>query len=253
MRLALCTTAFNAALRLGDLTQLEVFEYCARRVGIDGIVLDIAHFPRHDDEYVAQIKKFSADLALTIVAVRDDEMTTRRSNALVLAAGVGAPYVLTRMPDSGTDPVLRYNETLGVISQAVVEAKRVNVTLAVRNVVGSLAADAFQLARLRKEADSAWLRYALDAVALGALPDAKLRTHTVLGYRSIDAVPRDGADPASETILEAMPAFPGFLCLDYAGPAPEADATARLVAGWKLIMAREVLRGGVVADPHVPS
>lgn len=253
MRLALCSTAFNAALREGELTQLEVFEYCARRVGIDGIVLDIAHFPRHDDEYVAQIKKFSADLALTIVAIRDDDLTARRSNALVLAAGVGAPYVLTRMPERGNDPVLRYNEALGVISQAVAEAKRVNVTLAVRNAGSSLASDALELGRLRKEADSAWLRYALDPVALESAPDAKLRSHAVLAYRAVDAVPASGEDPHASQILAALPpAFPGFLCLDYLGPAPEADATARLVAAWQRILARHALEQRV-ADPHVPS
>ena len=253
MRLALCSTAFNAALRDGELTQLEIFEYCARRLPIDGIVLDIAHFPRHDDEYVAQIKKFSADLALSIVAVRDDQFTSRRSNALVLAAGVGAPYVLTRMPESGTDPVLRYNEALGAISHAVVEAKRVNVTLAVRNVRGSLASDATELSRLRKEADSAWLQYALDPAAFEGPPDAKLRTHAVLVFRAVDQVPASGEDPSAEAILGAVPpAFPGFLCLDYLGPAPEADATARLVAGWQRLLARRVLEQGV-AEPHVPS
>lgn len=252
MRLALSSTAFNAAIREGEITQLEVVEYCARRICIDGIVLDVAHFPRHDDEYVAQIKKLSADLALSIVAVRDDQLSSRLSNALALAAGLGAPYVLTRMPESGIDPVMRYNESLGAIAHAVVEAKRVNVTLAVRNVRGSLASDATELARLRKEADSAWLRYALDPAALEGPPDAKVRAHAVLAFRALDEVPPSGKDADAEVILDALgAAFPGFLCLDYTGPQPEADATARLVAGWRRILAESVLRG--VAEPRVPS
>jgi len=241
MRLAICTTAFNAALGEGSLTQLELFEYCARRIGVDGIVLDVAHFPRHDDDYVAQLKKLSADLALSIVAVRDDRLTIQPSNALAIAAGLGAPYVLTRMPDGGTDPVARYREALGELSQALSLAKRVNVTLAVRNVAGSLASDAFELGRLRKEADSAWLRYALDPAALGAPPDAKLRTHAVLGFRGLEQVGPGGEDPMAPAILDAFPSFPGFLCLDYLGTPPEAVASAQLLAGWRRIMARRDL------------
>lgn len=261
MRLAVCTTAFDRALRDGDLTQLELFEFCARRLEADGIVLDIAHFPRRDPEYVAQLKKFSADLALTIVAVRDDAIDSVGSDALLVAAGLGAPYVLTRMPESGIDPVTRYNEALAIVARAAAEAKRLNVTLAVRNVPGSLAADAFELGRLRKEADSAWLRFALDPTALvpAALAPSvdsaavgKLRSHVVLAYRLLCEVPGSGDDALADSILGALAGFVGFLCLDYAGEPPEVDAAVRFVAGWRRALARRVLDGRVV-DPHVPS
>src|SRR5581483_8053562 len=124
MRLAVCTTAFDRALAAGDLTQLELIELCARKFGADGIVLDIAHFPRRDDEYVAQLKKLAADLALTIAAVRDDALTSRKGNALAIAAGLGAPYVLTRMPEAGVDRVIGYNAALSMLAEAAAEAKR---------------------------------------------------------------------------------------------------------------------------------
>ena len=240
MRLAVCTTAFDRALAAGDLTQLELIELCARKFGVDGIVLDIAHFPRRDDEYVAQLKKLAADLALTIAAVRDDALTSRNSDALDIAGGLGAPYVLTRMPESGTDPVTAYNAALASLAHAAAEAKRVNVTMALRNVPGSLAADAFELGRVRKEADTAWLRFAVDVDALEESPDEKLRKQIVVAYAS---------QASSKTrLLAALPNFPGFVCLD--------DENPVRIDAWRAALARQVLGTGVaasVADPHVPS
>lgn len=230
MRLALSTTAFARTLAAGELTQLELLDVCAGELRCDGVVLDIAHFPRRDPEYVAQVKKFSADLALTIVAVRDDALTVtaQAAEALILASHLGAPYVLTRMPESGTDPVLRYNEALAHLARAVAEAKRLNVTLAVRNVPGSLASDGFELGRLRKEADSAWLCFALDPGALRAAPDERLRRHLVLAYAA-------GEDPEAEVVLRNLAPFTGFLCLDLVerGTAPELDAVRSLVRHWR--------------------
>lgn len=228
MRLALSTTALDRTLASGEMTQLELLDVCAGELRCDGVVLDVAHFPRRDTEYVAQVKKFAADLALTIVGVRDDALTTQPSEALILAAHLGAPYVLTRMPDAGNEPVLRYNEALGLVAHAVAEAKRLNVTLAVRNVAGSLAADGFELGRLRKEADSAWLCFALDVVALRAAPDAKLRKHLVLAYAA-------GEDPGAEAVLRNLAPFAGFVCLDRTASSgePELDAVRRLVRHWR--------------------
>lgn len=225
----------------GDLTQLELLDLCAAQLGIDGVVLDISHFPRRDRDYIAQVKKFCADAALTIVAVRDDELAHAASDALVLASGLGAPYVMTRMPEPGVDPVTKYNEALALIARAVAEAKTLNVTIAVRNVPGSLASDAFELGRLRKEADSAWLRFTLDPAALEAPPDERLRKHVVLAYRVIDAVPAGGEDAKAEPILRALGRFSGFLCLDYAGNEREREAVGRLLAFWQRFLAKEAI------------
>ena len=99
---------------------------------------------------------------------------------------------------------------------------------------------------MRKEADSAWLRFALDVVSFRGELDAKLRRHVVLGYRVTGEMPAGairrprGSSPHSRS-------FPGFLCLDYAGGEAEARAMVRLFSGW-----REALSGKVV-DPHAPS
>jgi sugar phosphate isomerase/epimerase len=230
MRLALSGT-------VGDLTQLELLDACACRFGVDGVVLDVARFPRRDGEYLAQIKKFAADLGLTLVAVRDDALFGAASDALRMAYELGAPYVLTRTPESGLDPVRAYNDALPFIAVAVAEAKRRNVTLAVRNVPGSLAADAFELARLRKEADSAWLRFALDAVALGGPPEEKIRKHVVLGYHL--------GEPADD-VLHALDPFAGFLCLEAHPGQREEEGVKRLVRAWRTVLEN-------AAHPHVPS
>ena len=227
MRLALSTTAFNRALIGGELTQLELLDVCAGELRVDGVVLDAAHFPRRDSEYLAQVKKFCADLALTIVAVRDDGLSAREGDALILASHLGAPYVLTRMPDAGNDPVMRWNEAMAILARATPQAKHLNVTLAVRNVVGSLAGDSFELGRLRKEADTAWVAFALDPLALQSAPDEKVRKHVVLAYTE------SGADA---TAIERLGAFGGFLCLDYRGD-HERDDVHSLVRGWRSLLA----------------
>ncbi len=237
MRLAVSSTAFDRALASGDLTQLELIDACARMLSLDGIVLDLAHFPRRDGEYVAQIKKLAADRMLTVVAVRDDALAERGSDALAIAAGLGAPYVLTRMPEAGVDPVRRYNAALAVLGPATAEAKRLNVTLAVRNVPGSLAADALELARLRKEADSAWLCFALDPSALAGPPTDAVLKHTVLGYHRV------GQLAAGLTVLSG---FRGFLCLDTVGGDASEESMRRLLNAWQAQQAG-------VAEPHVPS
>ena len=235
MRLALSTTAFARALARNDLTQLELLDACAGELHADGVVLDAAQFPRRDADYLAQVKKFCADLALTIAAVRDDALTASGGDALVLASQLGAPYVLTRMPERGNDPVMRWNEALGIIARAASEAKRLNVTLAVRNVPGSLAADAFEMGRLRKESDTAWLCFAIDPVALGAEPalDEKLRKHLVLAYSDSDA------DPA---VLERLAPFGGFLCVDEGDGSGELFAVKRRLHGWRSLLAQAELQ-----------
>ena len=252
MRLALSTTAFSRTLAAGDLTQLELLDLCAGRLGVDGVVLASAHFPRRDREYLAQVKKFAADLALSIVAVRDDDLAASSANeALTIAATLGAPYVLTRMPPAGNDPVIVYNETLGILAHAVAEAKRLNVTIAVRNVTGSLADDAFELSRLRKEADSAWLRFALDVLAFpGGEIDERVRKRVVLACHAPRSVPDDGRDQDADAIIAGLTGFPGFLCLDYDGEESETSAVTRLARGWRTALAQAEL---MPLDPHVPS
>ncbi|MBV8354100.1 MAG: hypothetical protein JO101_02175, partial [Candidatus Eremiobacteraeota bacterium] len=130
MRLAASSTAFDRALGSGDLSQPELLDLCATELGLDGVVLDRAHFPRRDPDYLAQVKKFAADLGLSIVAVRDDDLAVDSdSDAPAVADSIGAPYVLTRLPAAGSDPTTAYNAALEVLARHLADAKRRNVTI----------------------------------------------------------------------------------------------------------------------------
>ena len=69
MKLACASSALHHAIERGDLTQLEFIDLCARELACDGVVLDVRHFPRTDDDYLAQIKKMAADRGLTVAAL----------------------------------------------------------------------------------------------------------------------------------------------------------------------------------------
>src|SRR5579875_1501161 len=71
MKLACTSGAFHAVIESGGLTQLEFLDFCAREAACDGIVFDVRHFPRTDDEYLAQLKKMATDRGLTVAAVAD--------------------------------------------------------------------------------------------------------------------------------------------------------------------------------------
>ena len=69
MKLACASSSLHRDIERGELTQLEFFDLCARELACDGVVLDVRHFPRTDDDYLAQVKKMAADRGLTIAAL----------------------------------------------------------------------------------------------------------------------------------------------------------------------------------------
>jgi len=72
MKLACASSAFDELFRDGALTQIEWIESCAREFEADGVVFDVRHFPRTDSDYLAQVKKMTADVGLTVAALEDD-------------------------------------------------------------------------------------------------------------------------------------------------------------------------------------
>src|SRR5579863_9211938 len=71
MKLACASSSFHRDIERGELTQLEFLDLCARELACDGVVLDVRHFPRTDDDYLAQIKKMATDRGLSIAALAD--------------------------------------------------------------------------------------------------------------------------------------------------------------------------------------
>src|SRR5271165_4352553 len=89
MKLAVSSASFAADLASGALTQLEWLDLCAAELEADGVLFDLRHFPRLDDQYVAQVKKTAVDLGLTVagLAVAGVEES---EGGLALALALGA-------------------------------------------------------------------------------------------------------------------------------------------------------------------
>ena len=173
VKLAASSTSFDQALQSGDLTQLEFLDRAASSLRADGVVLDIRHFPRTDDEYCAQIKKMAADSGLTIAALASDTFFSSDSamEALLAIAGtIGAPLLTGRLSSETAIPWSKQLEFLGMATSL---AKKANVTLAVRNAAGTFAATASDCKRVSKESDSAWLRFGFEPAAFDAASDAR--------------------------------------------------------------------------------
>jgi hypothetical protein len=209
MKLACSSTAFDEVLRSGELTQLEWIDLCAHELQADGVVLDVRHFPRTDTDYLAQVKKMAVDLGLSVAAVRHDGFfggeETHMEQMLEIALAVGAPLLSAPLPP---ETATSWSAVQVALSAAVAHAKRLNVTIALRNVPHTFAASTHDMKRVSKEADSAWLRYGpqFDAFDAGSEPEALL-SKTVLAWHAADS-----ADAA--TVVPMLRAYRGFLVLD---------------------------------------
>jgi hypothetical protein len=208
MKLACSSTAFDASLRSGELTQLEWIDVCAHELAADGIVLDMRHFPRIDTDYLAQVKKMACDLCLCIAATRDDAFfdhdEVRMRESVQLALALGAPLLSAPLPE---DVTTGWSDLLSRLGTATSLAKTYNITIAVRNAPHTFAAGVHDLRRVSKEADSAWLRFGPDFSALDAGSEpAALLPKTVLVWERIE-------QPANSS-AQLLREFLGFVVLD---------------------------------------
>jgi hypothetical protein len=222
MKLACASGALHREIESGELTQLEFLDLCARDLACDGVVLDVRHFPRTDDDYLAQVKKMAVDWGLSIAALSDatffrsqrERMTEVLGHAVVL----GAPLVSA--PLAG-EMECSWSEQLARLGEATSAAKRLNVTLALRNSPHTFAAGAHDCKRVVKEADSAWLRFGPNPQVLDAGGDPRvLAPNSVLLWSDLRLVnPRSAV-----STVDAFSSFRGYLALDE--PSGEADAAA---------------------------
>ena len=210
------------------MTQIEFVEMCARELACDGIVLDVAHFPRIDGDYLAQIKKMAADLGLDIAAVLDDaffsadEAAMRSSIDLTLA--LGSPLLAGPLGGEAAGPWSSQRERL---ARATSLAKIANVTLALRNAPGTFAATTADLKRVAKEADSAWLRFGVAPAQFDAASDARaVVDNIVLLWSHANALP--------DTVRNAFPEFRGYLALDDASGAAQAAEMKTRLQAWRV-------------------
>jgi hypothetical protein len=218
MKLACSSTAFDVQLRSGDLTQLEWIDACARELAADGVVFDVRHFPRTDTDYLAQVKKMSADLGLTVAALRHDGFFTADSThieqALEMALALGSPLLAAPLPPA---TAAAWDSVLERLGEAASLAKRHNVTIALRNQPHSFAAGAHDMKRVVKETDSAWLRYGPQFETLEEGSDPReLLPKTVLVWHDVNA-----GESSEASVRDLLKEYRGFVTLD----ASQGDAT----------------------------
>ena len=216
MKIACSSSSFARDITEGALTHLEWLDACANELEVDGVVFDLAQFPRTNPEYLAQLKKHATDLGLTVAGVYATGLFTADGGAsLASALALGAPLAIgpaaTANDDAGA-----WGDFVAIASARAREAKRANVTLAVRNVRGTVCATHGDLKRLAKDVDSSWLRFAFDRAGSneGTASEALLAKSTIVWHEIAKleefAMPTD-AD--ARAIIERLARFRGFVVL----------------------------------------
>jgi sugar phosphate isomerase/epimerase len=231
MKLACASGSLHRDIDSGELTQLEFLDLCARELACDGVVLDVRHFPRTDDDYLAQVKKMATDRGLSIAALADPAFfaAPREHMAGVLerALALGAPLVAAPLAAETEES---WNDQLVKLGVATSLAKARNVTLAVRNAANTYAASTHDCKRVAKEADSAWLRYGPEPQLLDAASDPRaLAPNTVLLWS-------DASMQTESSIAETIAAFAGFrghVVVDDASGAADAGALSAALSAWR--------------------
>ncbi len=227
MKIASTSASFARPIAAGELTQLEWLDLCANELEVDGVVFDAAEFPRFDADYVAQLKKSAADLGLTVTALAaDDAFAAQGETWLDVAVSLGSPLLVARAPLYGEDMEAWGSFTESVKTRAG-QAKRANVTLAIRNAPGTLCASVSDVQRLLKDVDSAWLRCALDPSALASSDLAEpLLGKAVIALQAIEDLERFAApdDPSASALIERLERFRAFVVLERSDERAPRDA-----------------------------
>ena len=241
MKIACSSASFSQPLAEGTLSQLEWLDVCANELEVDGVVFAAEHFPRADDDYLAQLKKVSTDLGLTVAALAaDDAFTGNFERRLEMAHAVGAPLLLARAP--GTSPQAQaWGAFTDCAKSAARAAKRANVTLAVKSARGSLCESSADLRRLAKDVDSAWLRFAYDAGSSGAATAVAskdvIATYVISSVEHFATVANDDA----ERLNASLARFRGFIVLDAAESPKRPEAYHAALARFAEIRARSLV------------
>jgi Xylose isomerase-like TIM barrel len=231
MKLACTSGALHREIESGELTQLEFLDLCARDLACDGVVLDVRHFPRADDDYLAQVKKMAADWGLSIAALSDSRFFAsepeRMSEILRRALLLGTPLMAAPL---SPETECSWTQQFSRLGNATTLAKRENITLALRNAVGTFAATTHDCKRVIKEADSAWLRYGPDPLELDAASDPRaLASNTVLLWSALGLQ----TDETVAGVARDFASFRGFVALDDPAGTAKVAALSEGIALWR--------------------
>jgi sugar phosphate isomerase/epimerase len=246
MKVCCSSHSYDRMLAAGDLTQLEWVDLCANELELDGVEFALAHFPRFDADYVAQLKKLCVDRGLTVAGLHHDvaldgsaidDHEQRLRQTLEIASGLGAPIVRCSLAAIAGSPAVLWRETIRGLKTACVRAKELNITLALEPRLGSVVEGPAEVKRVQKECDSAWLRLAPDASMLAAVGReawSEALTAAVIVVVPMKAPDTFGAEESVDYIsalafIRQAP-YRGFLSLEYKGAEPERPAVSRAVA-----------------------
>jgi len=235
MKLACASGSLHRDIERGELTQLEFLDLSARELACDGVVLDVRHFPRTDDDYLAQLKKMATDRGLSIAALADSTFfcaaQDHMAGVLALARALGAPLVaapLAREIDSS------WTDQLARIAVATSLAKASNVTLALRNAAHTFAATTHDCKRVAKEADSAWLRFGPEPQRFDAASEPQtLAANSVFLWS-------DARLQTERSIAETLALFAGFrghLAIDESSGSATVAELAAATCRWRAALA----------------
>ncbi|HTU82025.1 MAG TPA: TIM barrel protein [Candidatus Acidoferrales bacterium] len=235
MKLACASSALHRSIDRGDLTQLEFLDLCAQDLACDGVVLDVAHFPRTDDDYLAQIKKMATDRGLNIAALSDGAFFESADAAMVevlrRALALGAPLVAAPL---GRETSRSWTDQLERLTAATALAKTANVTLAVRNAPGTFAASTHDCKRVAKETDSAWLRFGPEPRAFDAASDpSALAGNSVLLWSNVG----DETERSVGDVIRGFAPFRGHLALDEPSGDASVDEMRSAIRSWRIALA----------------
>lgn len=245
-------------LAAGALTQLEWVDLSAHELMLDGVEFAAAHFPRRDDDYLAQLKKLCVDRCLTVAAYYHDRpfdssdadnSASELVESISSAAALGAPLVRFAAAAVSGSAGLGWRELVRGLKGACIDAKVRNVPLAIEPRPGTLVATPVDAKRVLKECDSAWLRFALPAGCLAgpqadewnaALEDA------IIVSAPVERLDTFGADEVIDYIAVLthlwQKHYRGFLSLEYRGAAPETSAVRDSVAWLRSMIAKDTLQ-----------
>lgn len=230
MKIAVSSATFAQAIAAGELTQLEWLDVCANELEADAVVFDAAQFPRTDGEYLAQLKKTAVDLGLAVAGVAADGLLLEEGeNWLAVADRLGAPLALARAPQANDGPGA-WGAFTDVLKMRARDAKRRNITLALRNVPQTLCSSIADLRRVAKDIDSAWLRFALDlGTGRGNDGSAATLAKSVIVTATFDdpAIFAGSSDRFASDLIAELARFRGCVLLDctIAAETPQNSAT----------------------------
>ncbi len=217
MKIATSSAVFARAFVARELTQLEWLDVAANELEVDAVVFASEQFARTDAEHCAQLKKVSTDLGLAVAAIDACELHDDGGETwLDVATMLGAPIAIVRAPVANDDP-FAWSAFVDRLKMRAKEAKRANVTLALRSAPGTIIANIDDARRVAKDVDSAWLRFQIDVSNPGTHGDATsyLRDIVIASYAlaSIERFATD-ADEDALGLARALGRFRGCVVLE---------------------------------------